>query len=320
MRLFNFRYIASVGSKFILWNLEGFDKRCMSCWMYSFLSIITNVLFLSAFRMMMLSFLLNSLILTNQIELKQFLNSFCLNSFCLILIKYEQIQDWSHQSKFFLHRAYNICSDYTSLTTEIARIKQLVINNNFPNYLVDQVTKEFINKKQDNKLHAQNKRDTANTEQQTNQVEFYYRNQITSNYRQVEKELTAIINSSIETTNEAKLKLNIYYKSRKVKNLFIRNNSNKPDQPFNVVYQYTCNQGECTTSQSTYIGHTRTTIKDRFKQHVRSDQETSPTNPQQQHHRIPNAPKRDNTGNRAQQARPSNTGSTSDQATWTENQ
>ena len=61
------------------------------------------------------------------------------------------------------------------------------------------------------------------------------------------------------------VKLNIYYKSRKVKHLFIRNNSNKPDQPFNVVYQYTCNQGECTTSQSTYIGHTRTTIKERFK-------------------------------------------------------
>ena len=85
--------------------------------------------------------------------------------------------------KNFLHRAYNICSDYTSLTTEIARIKQLLINNNFPNYLVDQVTKEFINKKQDNKLQAQNKRDTANTEQQINQVEFYYQNQMTSNYK-----------------------------------------------------------------------------------------------------------------------------------------
>ena len=63
MRLFNFHFIASVGSEFILWNLEGFDKRCVSCRMYSFLSIITNVLFLSAFRTMMLSFLLNSLIL-----------------------------------------------------------------------------------------------------------------------------------------------------------------------------------------------------------------------------------------------------------------
>ena len=114
-----------------------------------------------------------------------------------------------------MHKAYNICSDYISLSTEITVIKQLLINNNFTNYLVDQVTKEFINKKQDNKLHAHNKR--ANTEQQNNQVEFYYRNQMTSNYKQVEKELTTIINSSIETANEAKLKFNIYYKSRKVK-------------------------------------------------------------------------------------------------------
>ena len=57
----------------------------------------------------------------------------------------EQIQDWSHQK--FLHRAYNICSDYASLTTEITRIKQLLIDKNFPNYLVDEVIKEFINKK-----------------------------------------------------------------------------------------------------------------------------------------------------------------------------
>ena len=124
----------------------------------------------------------------------------CLNYSSICPIKYK-----TGVIKNFLHRAHNICSDYTSLTTEIARIKQLLINNNFPNYLVDQVTKEFINKKQ-NKLHAQNKRDTANTEQQTNQVEFYYRNQTTSNYKQVEKELTTIIKSSIETTNEAKLK------------------------------------------------------------------------------------------------------------------
>ena len=91
---------------------------------------------------------------------------------------------------------------------------------------------------------------------------------MTSNYRQVEKELTTIFNSNNETTNEAKLKFHIYYKSRKANNLFIRNNPNRPDhcdQPFNVVYQYTYNQWEFTTSLSTYIGHTRTTIKDRFK-------------------------------------------------------
>ena len=70
----------------------------------------------------------------------------------------EKIQDWSHQKN--LNRAYNIFSDYASLTTEITRIKQLLIDNNFPNYLVDEVTKEFINKKQGNKLHAQNSNTT----------------------------------------------------------------------------------------------------------------------------------------------------------------
>ena len=53
---------------------------------------------------------------------------------------------------------------------------------------------------------------------------------------------------------------------------------------------------------------------------TRRYQETSPTKPQQQYYRIPNAPKCDNTGNRTQQTRPSNTGSFSDQATWTKNQ
>ena len=49
---------------------------------------------------------------------------------------------------------------------------------------------------------------------------------MTSNYKQVEKELTTIINSNIKTTNEAKLKFNIYYKSQKNKNLFIRTQTN----------------------------------------------------------------------------------------------
>ena len=55
------------------------------------------------------------------------------NSICPNKYKTEVIKN-------FLHKAYNICFDYISLTTAIARIKQLLINKNFPNYLVDQVT------------------------------------------------------------------------------------------------------------------------------------------------------------------------------------
>lgn len=34
------------------------------------------------------------------------------------------------------------------------------------------------------------------------------------------------------------------------------------------MYQYTCNKELCTTTQSKYIGHTTTTIKERFRQHA----------------------------------------------------
>ena len=59
----------------------------------------------------------------------------------------------------------------------------------------------------------------------------------------------------------------IYYRNKKLRNLFIRNNTNKPTAKFNVVYQYTCDKEPCNSTQLSYIGHTTTTIKDRFKQH-----------------------------------------------------
>ena len=79
--------------------------------------------------------------------------------------------------KKFLHRAYNICSDYISLTTEIARIKQLLINKYFLNYLVDQLSHQRIYQQETGQQTSRSKQKKhANTEQQNNQVEFYYRN------------------------------------------------------------------------------------------------------------------------------------------------
>ena len=49
--------------------------------------------------------------------------------------------------KNFLHRAYVICSNWDNLTAEIGRIKQLLINNNFPNSIVDATISSFISKK-----------------------------------------------------------------------------------------------------------------------------------------------------------------------------
>ena len=92
---------------------------------------------------------------------------------------------------------------------------------------------------------------------------------MTSCYKQTEKELQKIIQDNIKPSkNTSNIKLRIYYKNRKLKNLFIKNNPNKPKDPFNVVFMYTCDQAPCTGVQATYIGHTTTTISERMKQHT----------------------------------------------------
>ena len=48
----------------------------------------------------------------------------------------------------------------------------------------------------------------------------------------------------------------------------MKNNLNKPAEPFNVVYMYSCDQVPCNTAQYCYVGMTTTTIKERFKQHL----------------------------------------------------
>ena len=57
-----------------------------------------------------------------------------------------------------------------------------------------------------------------------------------SYYKQEEKCLHQITQSNVEATDKTtKVKLHIYYKSRRVRNLFIKNNIHKYE-PHNVVY------------------------------------------------------------------------------------
>ena len=68
-----------------------------------------------------------------------------------------------------------------------------------------------------------------------------------------------------------KIKLVIYYKSKKTSDLIIRNNPTKGIIPIHqkshLVYQYVCNLGECRSLNNSYIGLTNCTLEDRLKQH-----------------------------------------------------
>ena len=72
----------------------------------------------------------------------------------------------------------------------------------------------------------------------------------------------------LQTHPDTKLKLYIYYKIKKLRSLFIKNNIHKPSEVSPVVYRYNCDQATCMEEKISFIGHTTTRIKERFEQHA----------------------------------------------------
>ena len=124
-------------------------------------------------------------------------------------------------------------------------------------------------------------------------VEIFYEGQMHSNYKVDEKQLQNIITKYIKPADENhQVKLQIYYRNRKLKNLFIKNQDKRDNDirdRHHVVYQYTCNQSGCNSTQS-YIGYTTCTIDDRFRMHAQSG---SIKKHLSEHHGITRIPKND---------------------------
>ena len=87
-----------------------------------------------------------------------------------------------------------------------------------------------------------------------------------STYKQEEEQLRNVISKSILPHNEEKkIKLLIFYKNKKLRQLFIKNNCSPDKKEDKVVYQYSCNQEGCHTSS--YVGYTTNQLSVRMKQH-----------------------------------------------------
>ena len=63
-----------------------------------------------------------------------------------------------------------------------------------------------------------------------------------------------------------KILLQIFYKNRKLKNLFVKNNVNKPEHESSLIYKYTCKKVPCSEANAFYIGLITIILKERFKQ------------------------------------------------------
>ena len=84
-------------------------------------------------------------------------------------------------------------------------------------------------------------------------------------------ELKKIVSDHVKPANEGDIiSLKIYYKNKKLKNLFIRNKSaiKEVSDRHHVVYLYSCNQEGCNSSK--YIGYTTCTVAERFRMHTQT--------------------------------------------------
>ena len=150
---------------------------------------------------------------------------------------------------------------------EVENIKQALINNGFPIYIVDERIKYMIKN-----VNQQNKHCTTAPCQQT-YIKLFYHNQMHYNYKSDEKILKTLIHKNIlPTDSNKKIKLIIYDDKFKTSNLVIKNNSSPSIgvlQKTNDIYQFKCPLGDCISENNNkYVGLTSTTLSRRLTMHL----------------------------------------------------
>ena len=138
---------------------------------------------------------------TTNVYVKPTDNGNCLNGISECPDKYKETVILS-----YLKRAWTTCSSYPSFQSEIARVKQLLVNNAYTNRMIDSTIKAFMEKV--NK-HEPTKNDTEKTK-------VYYQNQMNSVYKVDEQVLKKIIKDNVKCKDDNnKLNIIIYYKNTK---------------------------------------------------------------------------------------------------------
>ena len=168
----------------------------------------------------------------------------------------------------YLNRAYKITTNWQDFHVELNHIKQMLVNNNYPNFTVDSAINKFINQKMLNSSNEDSK--TA--------IPIFYQSQFHNNFKIEERVIKEIIYNNVKCISpEHKLQLIIYYRNRKTCNMVMKNNPAPPKLPLqqtNLIYKFKCplNHSQITDNNSSheYIGVTSTTLSRRLTMHAQS--------------------------------------------------
>ena len=165
----------------------------------------------------------------------------------------------------YLFRAYKFSENWSSFHSEVQRIKQTLINNNYTNRFVDHSIKTFVN----NILKS-----TATSKKEIQiptSIPLYYCGQMHRHYKVDEKVLKGILATKVTSATNVPININIYYRNKKTHNLVIRNNCSPTKdklQSTHLVYEFKCPIPHCKVDK--YIGSTTTTLSRRLTMHLQN--------------------------------------------------
>ena len=184
---------------------------------------------------------------------------FCLNaeSECVNKYKHSVISS-------YVTRAFKITNSWEDFHIECQNIKQILVNNNFSNKMVDIQINKFLQQKLNNQKDPNIK----------DRINIFYQNQYHKNCHLDEKILKDIIKNNTKPKDKnKKININIYYNNNKTCSLVMRNNSSPPTSDLNksnVIYQFNCPLNDPNSNNKCngkYIGMTSTTLIKRLIAH-----------------------------------------------------
>lgn len=156
--------------------------------------------------------------------------------------------------KTLVFRALKYCSTWQYLHVELDRIKQVLINNNYPLCLIDSVINNMMAKYIANDPNPTRKK-----------IVLFVRLSNLSSFQKDSKLLTNIIKEHVKPIDSnSTIDLHAYFKPTKLAAYF----STRPRRPdlsrANCVYRFKCSEDGC---NSAYVGHTTCLLSRRIQQH-----------------------------------------------------
>ena len=161
-----------------------------------------------------------------------------------------------------VNRAIKVCSTPENRTAELNRITQILVNNGYPQSLIDRTVKMKLNQHHNSNASSDNDTDSQNVEI----ISFYAELHNVPNFSQDTKRLRTIITYHVSPADVGNIvKITTYYRPLKISSMFTTRVRPIDAEKTSLVYQFTCPKPSCHEVQ--YIGHTNSRLKTRVKQH-----------------------------------------------------